>query len=770
MLELGSFRERLSEKSHQILNRAIEESQKRQHYFLGVEHIFLAIAESERYFFDTIMTALNLDPEAIRATIKEQLGFHKQYIGGGMKIAPETKAVFQLAWERVQHSGRNVITPVDIMTAIFLESRCYPAQLLLHFGVEPRHVVEEIIHQARKREERERELRKKFELPPYLKQFGINLNRLAYMDKLPPIIGREREIEQVMEILSHKERSNSVMLIGEAGVGKTAIVDGLAQRIELAPETVPPRLRDKQIVNLQMNTLVAGTMFRGMFEDRIEKIIKEVRERQNIILFIDEAHTIIGAGSAMGVPSDAANIFKSYLSRGDIQIIGATTPGEYKEFIAEDEAFARRFRIVQVKEPNINEARLILMGIKSRLEKNYNVTITNEAIETSLELSRRYKRGVKLPDKAIGWLDTASVKAEIKNKDREVRAEEVIKVVSEDTQIPEDLIKRETSERFKNLEETLAKRVVGQKEAIARLSNRLRLNKGPLKENFSRPDGILLFLGPTGVGKTELAKALAEALFGDENKMVRIDMSEYRDGAISVDKLIGMPRGIVGSERGGILTNQIRDNPHTVLLLDEIEKAHQFVISLFLQIFDEGWVTDGRGKKVYFSDTIIIMTSNLGSDEFKKFTQPLGFLESPESDLESVKRAVIKEAERLFSPEFLNRIDEIIVFSPLSREEVKEIARMHLKRLRARMKSEGKELEVSEEALNFLVEQGYSMKYGARILKRVIDDLVKIPITLNWNEGNYFRVSVEEEHIAVSREWRDLSSIVDIDGFETVLT
>lgn len=770
MLELGSFRERLSEKSQQVLNRAIEESQKRQHYFLGVEHIFLAISETEKYFFDTIMRGLNLDPETVRATIKEQLGIHKQYIGGGMKIAPETKAVFQLAWEKVQHSGRNIITPVDIMTAIFLESRCYPAQLLLHFGIEPREVVEEIIQQARKREERERELRKKFELPPYLKQFGINLNKLAFMDKLPPIIGREREIEHVMEILLHKERSNSVMLIGEAGVGKTAIVEGLAQRIELTPEMVPPRLREKQIVNLQMNALVAGTMFRGMFEDRIEKIIKEVRERQNIILFIDEAHTIIGAGSAMGVPSDAANIFKSYLSRGDIQIIGATTPGEYKEFIAEDEAFARRFRIVQVNEPNINKARLILMGIKPRLEKNYNISITNEAIETSLELSLRYKRGLKLPDKAIGWLDTASVKSEIKNSNHGVTAEDVIKVVSEDTEIPEDLIKRESSERFKGLEETLTRRVVGQKEAISRLSNRLRLNKGPLKENFSRPDGILLFLGPTGVGKTELAKALAEALFGDENKMVRIDMSEYRDSAVSVDKLIGMPRGIVGSERGGVLTNQIKDNPHTVLLLDEIEKAHQFVISLFLQIFDEGWVTDGRGKKVYFSDTIIIMTSNLGADEFKKFTQPLGFLENSASDLESVKKGVIKEAERLFSTEFLNRIDDIIVFSPLSREEVKEIARMHLKRLRTRMKAESKELEVNEDALNFLVEHGYSMKYGARFLKRVIDDMVKIPITLNWNDGNYFRVCIEEGHIAIAREWRDLSTLVDIDGFETVLT
>jgi len=497
--------------------------------------------------------------------------------------------------------------------------------------------------------------------------------------------------------------------------------------------------------------LVAGTMFRGMFEDRIENVIKEVKRKQNLILFVDEAHTLIGAGSALGVPTDAATIFKSTLARGEVQMIGATTASEYKIHIAEDEALARRFRVITIKEPSISEAREILRGIRPRLETNYSVKISDEAIETTLLMAPRYQHNLRLPDKAINWLDTASVKLEIESSNRPVGSNDVIQVISQETRIPQEMVFRDTTERLKDMEEILGRRVVGQREAIAALARNLRLNKGPLKENFERPDGVLLFLGPTGVGKTELAKTLAEFLFGDEKKMVRLDMSEYRDSAISVDKLIGMPRGIVGSERGGILTNQVRDNPYTVVLLDEVEKAHSNVLNLFLQVFDEGFLTDGRGRKVYFSDTVVIMTSNLGSDEFKRFMKPMGFLLDSQH-IETVKKAIFKEVENHFSPEFLNRIDDIVVFSPLTREEVKEISRRYLHRIHQNLAAQGKSFQVTEQALDALVEIGFSLKYGARFLKRRIDERVKIPLTQHWKEGGEFFVDAAGGELALT--WR----------------
>jgi ATP-dependent Clp protease ATP-binding subunit ClpA len=616
-------------------------------------------------------------------------------------------------------------------------------------GVEPNTATRMISVETKVVDEKSEDFKKRYDLPPYLNNFGVNLNKLARLGKLPPIIGRDGEIRQMMEILCHRDRPNSVMILGEPGVGKTALVEGLAAKLELSPESIPKRLRNSQIVNLQMNTLVAGTMFRGMFEDRIENVIKEVKRRHNIILFVDEAHTLIGAGTAMGVPTDAATIFKSSLARGEVQIIGATTASEYKTHIAEDEALARRFRIVTVQEPSVNEAREILRGIRPRLEKNYSVQIADEAIETALSMAPRYQHNLRLPDKAINWLDTASVRVEMQDLPRPVGPEDVIQIISQETRIPQEMVFRDTTHRFKDLEEALAQRVVGQKEAISAVARNLRLNKGPLKERFERPDGVLLFLGPTGVGKTELAKSLAEFLFGEERKMVRLDMSEYRDSAISVDKLIGMPRGIVGSERGGVLTNQIRDNPYTIVLLDEVEKAHPDVLNLFLQVFDEGFLTDGRGRKVYFSDTVLIMTSNLGSDEFKRFTKPMGFLVDSQH-LATVKKAVMKEAENHFSPEFLNRIDDIVVFSPLTQDEVEDIARRYLAGIHGSLTTYGKSLQFSEAALKILAENGFSLKYGARFLKRRIDEQVKIPITLHWQESSRFTIEAREGHATLT--------------------
>ena len=469
--------DRLAESAERVIARALEEARRWEHGLLTTEHLCLAYAQVEWDMFDQLMQDLKLNPNEILYALEEHMRAVPSAAERELEVAPATKLLFRLAMLNASRSGRHAVESTDLLAAVFEETQGVPGAIIRRYGVDPEMVVSRLASRLRDHEQRDERLKKRFELPPFLKHFATNLNHLARRDKLSPLFGRDAEMTQVLEILCHRERANSVLLVGEPGVGKTAIAEGLARLIEFEPHRVPARLRDCQIVNLQMNNIVAGTMLRGMFEDRIQNVIREIKERPSLILFVDEVHTMVGAGSALGAPSDAANIFKSVLARGEVRIIGATTLSEYKEFIQEDEALARRFRTVRVGEPTIDETRRILYGLRPRLERNYSVRIRDEAIETALEMSPRYMRHLQLPDKVIGWLDTASVKAEIARR-LDVTGDDVVNVISAVSRIPEDMVFRDVTDRFRDVEHQLSSRVVGQRPGRQRGCTPVSLEQG----------------------------------------------------------------------------------------------------------------------------------------------------------------------------------------------------------------------------------------------------------------------------------------------------
>ena len=762
------------------------------HNYIGTEHILYGLVKEGAGVASKVLQNQGITAEDVESKIVEMIG--KEVITGTdtLGFTPRTKRVIENSFIEARKLGYDYIGTEHLLMGILREGDSIAVRILLDLEVELPKVYNEIVNVINEAEDASRDIptnksNSSFNSTPTLNQFGEDLTKKARDGKLDPVVGRSKEIERVIQILSRRTKNNPC-LIGEPGVGKTAIVEGLAQKINLGD--VPEVLKNKRVVSMDISGMVAGAKYRGDFEERIKKALGEVKKAGDVILFIDEIHTIVGAGSAEGA-IDAANILKPMLARGEIQLVGATTIGEYRKYIEKDTALERRFSPVTVNEPTEKDTITILKGIRDKYEAHHNVKITDEAIESAVTLSEKYINDRFLPDKAIDLIDEASSKARLqtytepeslknmqeeidrisKDKEEAVRSqkfekaaslrdeekalrekyekedkkwknqntkkvititeENIADVISLWTGIPTKKISEDENERLRNLEKTLHERVIGQNEAVEAVSKAIRRGRVGLKDP-NRPIGSFLFLGPTGVGKTELSKALAESLFGDEAAMIRIDMSEYME-AHSVSKLIGSPPGYVGFEEGGQLTEKIRRKPYSVILFDEIEKAHPDVMNMLLQILDDGRLTDSNGRTVNFKNTVIIMTSNIGARIITD-KKTLGFSNETKNDdenkdnqkeYESIKKEVMAELKCEFRPEFINRIDEIIVFHKLNDEEISKIVELMLSEVKNRMKTQKYEIEFSPNIKDLIAKKGIDKSFGARPLKRTIQNLVE---------------------------------------------
>lgn len=780
---------KFTERARKVLTLADQEAKRLGHGYIGTEHLLLGLVHEGEGVAAKALGTLNIDLDSVRGAVEAMIGRGDETEAGEMTFTPRAKKVIELSMAEAQTLGHNYIGTEHLLLGLISEGEGVAAQVLAKMGADINAVRQRVIEllggyamsgQAPQPKPGPAAGGKQQTATPALDEFGRDINKLAQEGKIDPVIGRDNEIERVIQILSRRTKNNPV-LIGEPGVGKTAIAEGLAQRI--IDGMVPEILRDKRVVSLNMASMVAGSKYRGEFEERMKKVMDEIRKAENVVLFIDELHTLIGAGAAEGA-IDAANILKPALARGELQVIGATTLNEYKKHIEKDAALERRFQPILVGEPSADEAIGILKGLRDKYEAFHRAQITDEALEASVKLSQRYISDRFLPDKAIDLMDEASSRVRLKafvappdvkeienrlakvrtekeaaiaaqeyeraarlrdeeqkvgeeldNKQKEwkqasndritVTAEDIAQVVASWTGIPVKKLAEEESERLLKLEEVLHKRVVGQHEAVEAVARAVRRARSGLKDP-KRPIGSFIFLGPTGVGKTELARALAEALFGDETAMIRLDMSEYMEKH-TVSRLVGAPPGYVGYDEGGQLTDAVRRKPFSVILFDEIEKAHYDVFNILLQILEDGRLTDSHGRTVDFKNTVIIMTSNVGAKHLKKDTAALGFLAGSEAEnnADTAKNRVMEEVRRTFRPEFLNRVDEIIVFSSLNEEELTEVVDIMLRSVAKRLHENSLDMEVTGQAKARLLKEGSDYAYGARPLRRAIQKLVE---------------------------------------------